>query len=85
MSENFILIGIYCKSTNLKFSFVIISLQIISRELYIFNINGYASKGEAGFISANKQIGKALNIPGASVHWYDKPGQIILTVPYDHI
>ncbi|RVW68617.1 Phosphoribosylaminoimidazole carboxylase, chloroplastic [Vitis vinifera] len=30
-------------------------------------------EGEAGFSLANKLIGKALSIPGASVHWYDKP------------
>ena len=34
----------------------------------------------AGFSLAKKLIGKALNIPGASVHWYDKPGQSILVI-----
>jgi hypothetical protein len=32
-------------------------------------------KGEEGFKLANELIGRALNIPGAAVHWYDKPGQ----------
>lgn len=32
-------------------------------------------KGEEGFKLANELIGRALKVPGATVHWYDKPGQ----------
>nr|CAN83526.1 hypothetical protein VITISV_024806 [Vitis vinifera] len=38
----------------------------------MYNLLG-EDEGEAGFSFANKLIGKALRIPGASVHWYDKP------------
>ncbi|KAK4386261.1 Phosphoribosylaminoimidazole carboxylase, chloroplastic, partial [Sesamum angolense] len=31
------------------------------------------SFGEPGFLLANQLISRALRIPGASVHWYDKP------------
>ncbi|GAV66765.1 AIRC domain-containing protein/ATP-grasp domain-containing protein [Cephalotus follicularis] len=30
-------------------------------------------KGEPGFLLANQLIQRALSIPGATVHWYDKP------------
>ncbi|KAJ8551604.1 hypothetical protein K7X08_021619 [Anisodus acutangulus] len=29
--------------------------------------------GEPGFLLSNQLIGRALEIPGASIHWYDKP------------
>ncbi|URE25528.1 AIR carboxylase [Musa troglodytarum] len=38
----------------------------------MYNILG-EDEGEPGFYLAHQLIGKALNIPGASVHWYDKP------------
>lgn len=38
----------------------------------MYNILG-EEEGEAGFIMAHKLIKRALNTPGASVHWYDKP------------
>ncbi|EYU37226.1 hypothetical protein MIMGU_mgv1a004167mg [Erythranthe guttata] len=38
----------------------------------MYNILG-EDEGEQGFVIANKLIGRALNIPGATVHWYDKP------------
>lgn len=38
----------------------------------MYNILG-EEEGEAGFLLAHELIGKALNTPGASVHWYDKP------------
>ena len=31
-------------------------------------------QGEAGFRLAHRLIASALSVPGASVHWYDKPG-----------
>jgi len=31
-------------------------------------------QGEPGFLLAQQLIGRALHIPGATVHWYDKPG-----------
>ncbi|EPS74390.1 hypothetical protein M569_00365 [Genlisea aurea] len=39
----------------------------------MYNILG-EMEGEQGFVLANRLIGRALQIPGASVHWYDKPG-----------
>lgn len=42
-----------------------------------FNISGLiVLQGEAGFYLAHQLIRRALNIPGASVHWYAKPGQL---------
>ncbi|KAJ1687522.1 hypothetical protein LUZ63_018912 [Rhynchospora breviuscula] len=38
----------------------------------MYNILGEVD-GEEGFKLANELIGRALNIPGATVHWYDKP------------
>ncbi|XP_062215696.1 phosphoribosylaminoimidazole carboxylase, chloroplastic-like isoform X2 [Phragmites australis] len=38
----------------------------------MYNILG-EDEGEAGFILAHQLIERALNIPGASVHWYAKP------------
>ncbi|KAL1566142.1 phosphoribosylaminoimidazole carboxylase [Salvia divinorum] len=38
----------------------------------MYNILG-EDEGEAGFLLANQLIGRALRIPGATVHWYDKP------------
>ncbi|XP_051124341.1 phosphoribosylaminoimidazole carboxylase, chloroplastic-like isoform X2 [Andrographis paniculata] len=38
----------------------------------MYNILG-EEEGEPGFLVANQLIGRALGIPGASVHWYDKP------------
>lgn len=34
----------------------------------------FLNQGEAGFKLAHRLIARALCIPGASVHWYDKPG-----------
>lgn len=31
-------------------------------------------QGEPGFLLAHQVMGRALRTPGASVHWYDKPG-----------
>ncbi|XP_042493134.1 phosphoribosylaminoimidazole carboxylase, chloroplastic-like [Macadamia integrifolia] len=38
----------------------------------MYNLLG-AEDGEQGFYLAHQLIGRALRIPGASVHWYDKP------------
>ncbi|KAK6119024.1 hypothetical protein DH2020_047231 [Rehmannia glutinosa] len=38
----------------------------------MYNILG-EEEGEPGFRVANQLIGRALRIPGATVHWYDKP------------
>ncbi|KAK4778116.1 hypothetical protein SAY87_018303 [Trapa incisa] len=38
----------------------------------MYNLLG-EDEGEDGFQLAHKLIGRALRIPGASVHWYDKP------------
>ncbi|GJN06356.1 hypothetical protein PR202_ga24078 [Eleusine coracana subsp. coracana] len=38
----------------------------------MYNILG-EDEGEAGFLLAHQVIQRALNIPGASVHWYAKP------------
>ncbi|XP_047964476.1 phosphoribosylaminoimidazole carboxylase, chloroplastic [Salvia hispanica] len=38
----------------------------------MYNILG-EDEGEAGFLLANQLIARALRIPGATVHWYDKP------------
>lgn len=38
----------------------------------MYNILGEA-EGEPGFVLAHQLIRKALDIPGATVHWYDKP------------
>lgn len=38
----------------------------------MYNILG-EDEGESGFVLAHQMIGRALNIPGASVHWYAKP------------
>ncbi|XP_055831393.1 phosphoribosylaminoimidazole carboxylase, chloroplastic-like isoform X2 [Solanum dulcamara] len=38
----------------------------------MYNILG-EDDGEPGFLLANQLIGRALGIPGASIHWYDKP------------
>ncbi|KAL9413627.1 hypothetical protein AB3S75_042168 [Citrus x aurantiifolia] len=38
----------------------------------MYNLLGEA-EGERGFYLAHQLIGKALSIPGATVHWYDKP------------
>ncbi|TVU22747.1 hypothetical protein EJB05_32464 [Eragrostis curvula] len=38
----------------------------------MYNILG-EDEGEAGFVLAHQVIRRALNIPGASVHWYGKP------------
>ncbi|KAL9416747.1 hypothetical protein AB3S75_039856 [Citrus x aurantiifolia] len=38
----------------------------------MYNLLGEA-EGEHGFYLAHQLIGKALSIPGATVHWYDKP------------
>ena len=32
-------------------------------------------QGEPGFYLAHELIRRALAIPGAAVHWYDKPGK----------
>ncbi|KAL5768200.1 hypothetical protein ACOSQ2_014983 [Xanthoceras sorbifolium] len=39
----------------------------------MYNILG-EDEGERGFYLAHQLIGRALGIPGATVHWYDKPG-----------
>ncbi|XP_078431893.1 phosphoribosylaminoimidazole carboxylase, putative / AIR carboxylase isoform X2 [Wolffia australiana] len=39
----------------------------------MYNILG-EEDGEAGFSLASQLMARALTIPGASVHWYDKPG-----------
>ncbi|XP_077225852.1 phosphoribosylaminoimidazole carboxylase, putative / AIR carboxylase isoform X2 [Tasmannia lanceolata] len=38
----------------------------------MYNLLG-EEEGEAGFDLAQQLIGRALNTPGATVHWYDKP------------
>ncbi|KAI3984143.1 hypothetical protein MKX01_035270 [Papaver californicum] len=38
----------------------------------MYNLLG-EEEGEQGFALAHQLIGKALNVPGASVHWYNKP------------
>ncbi|URE48509.1 hypothetical protein MUK42_14268 [Musa troglodytarum] len=38
----------------------------------MYNILG-EDEGEAGFHLAHQLMGKALKIPGANIHWYDKP------------
>ncbi|KAL9681781.1 hypothetical protein QQ045_013569 [Rhodiola kirilowii] len=38
----------------------------------MYNILG-EDEGEQGFLLAHQLISKALTVPGASVHWYDKP------------
>ncbi|KMZ74582.1 Phosphoribosylglycinamide formyltransferase 2 [Zostera marina] len=38
----------------------------------MYNLLG-EDEGESGFCMANQLIKRALNIPGVSVHWYDKP------------
>ncbi|KAM7251537.1 hypothetical protein ACFE04_023420 [Oxalis oulophora] len=38
----------------------------------MYNLLGEA-EGDHGFFLAQQQIGKALTLPGATVHWYDKP------------
>ncbi|XP_010246294.1 PREDICTED: phosphoribosylaminoimidazole carboxylase, chloroplastic isoform X2 [Nelumbo nucifera] len=38
----------------------------------MYNLLG-EEEGEQGFYLANQLIGRALSIPGATVHWYDKP------------
>lgn len=38
----------------------------------MYNILG-EDEGEPGFLLAHQLIGRALGIPGASVHWYNKP------------
>ncbi|GFP80341.1 phosphoribosylaminoimidazole carboxylase chloroplastic [Phtheirospermum japonicum] len=38
----------------------------------MYNILG-EEEGEPGFLIANQLIGRALRIPGATIHWYDKP------------
>ncbi|OVA14682.1 N5-carboxyaminoimidazole ribonucleotide mutase PurE domain [Macleaya cordata] len=38
----------------------------------MYNLLG-EEEGERGFILAHQLIGKALGIPGAAVHWYNKP------------
>ncbi|KAL3620656.1 hypothetical protein CASFOL_035568 [Castilleja foliolosa] len=38
----------------------------------MYNILG-EEEGEPGFLIANQLIGRALRIPGATLHWYDKP------------
>lgn len=43
----------------------------------IYNILG-EDEGEPGFLLASQLIGKALRIPGASIHWYDKLGWLML-------
>ncbi|KAJ9545706.1 hypothetical protein OSB04_025413 [Centaurea solstitialis] len=40
----------------------------------MYNILG-EDEGEAGFVLANQIIRRALCTPGASIHWYDKPGR----------
>ncbi|KAI3470659.1 hypothetical protein Pfo_027322 [Paulownia fortunei] len=38
----------------------------------MYNILG-EDEGEPGFLLANQLIGRAFRIPGATIHWYDKP------------
>lgn len=38
----------------------------------MYNLLG-EDEGEAGFHLAHQLMGKALGVPGASIHWYDKP------------
>ncbi|XP_072999195.1 phosphoribosylaminoimidazole carboxylase, chloroplastic isoform X2 [Typha latifolia] len=38
----------------------------------MYNILG-EDEGEAGFYLSHQLISRALNIPGATIHWYDKP------------
>ncbi|XP_009364469.2 phosphoribosylaminoimidazole carboxylase, chloroplastic isoform X3 [Pyrus x bretschneideri] len=38
----------------------------------MYNLLG-EDEGEPGFLLAQQLIGRALHIPGATVHWYDKP------------
>ena len=40
--------------------------------IYLFFIS--YNQGDHGFYLAHQLIGRALGIPGATVHWYDKPG-----------
>jgi hypothetical protein len=32
-------------------------------------------QGEAGMAAAHKLLHSAVSVPGASVHWYEKPGE----------
>ncbi|KAG6520447.1 hypothetical protein ZIOFF_017503 [Zingiber officinale] len=43
----------------------------------MYNILG-EDEGNSGFYLAHQLIAKALNLPGVSVHWYDKPGMFFL-------
>ena len=43
----------------------------------MYNILG-EDEGDRGIFLAYQLIGRALGIPGATVHWYDKPGDILL-------
>lgn len=38
----------------------------------MYNILG-EDEGEPGFLLAHQLIGRALEVPGAAIHWYDKP------------
>ena len=55
----------------------------VSSLLYLFELSCpyqfnlfliFMFQGEAGFRLAHRLIARALSVPGASVHWYDKPG-----------
>lgn len=46
---------------------------------YVVTLKMVLFQGEPGFILAHQLIRRALDIPGASVHWYDKPGKEVLS------
>ena len=41
----------------------------------MYNLLGEEDR-DRGFFLAHQTIGRALGIPGATVHWYDKPGKV---------
>lgn len=43
----------------------------------MYNLLG-EDEGDRGLFLAHQLIGRALRIPGVTVHWYDKPGKILL-------
>lgn len=47
----------------------------------MYNLLG-EDEGDRGFHLAHQLIGRALSIPGATVHWYDKPGKIMLMLSF---
>jgi phosphoribosylaminoimidazole carboxylase len=49
---------------------------LVTQLLLLYNIEYQLVQGEPGFVLAHQLIKRALNIPGASVHWYAKPGLV---------